>query len=105
MILFDFENEKLDNNNDGVENFLLTMMIMTMGLKTLKIIMTMGSKTLTIIMMTMGLKVLREERADDQCETTADINALRNKVPAMLITMITMVMVVVIVTMMIFCMR
>jgi len=24
-------------------------------------------------------KVLREERADDQCETTADINALRNK--------------------------
>ena len=40
------------------------------------------------------LKVLREERADDQCETTADINALRNKVPAMLITMMTIVIVV-----------
>ena len=40
------------------------------------------------------LKVLREERADDQCETTADINALRNKVPAMLITMMTVVIVV-----------
>ena len=34
--------------------------------------------------MTMGLKVLREERADDQCETTADINALRNKVALMM---------------------
>ena len=88
----------------GLKTFLLTMMIMTMGLKTLKIIMTMGLKTLTIMMtmglktlkiiMTMGLKVLREERADDQCETTADINALRNKVPAMLITMMTVVIVV-----------
>ena len=83
----------------GLKTFLLTMMIMTMGLKTLKIIMTMGLKTLTI-MMTMGLKVLREERADDQCETTADINALRNKVPAMLITMMTVVIVVMIVVMM-----
>ena len=26
------------------------------------------------------MKVLREETADDQCETTADINALKNKV-------------------------
>ena len=26
------------------------------------------------------LKVLREETADDQCETTSDINALKNKV-------------------------
>ena len=94
----------------GVKTFLLMMMIMTMGLKTLKIIMAMGLKPLTImmtmglktltIMMTMGLKVLREERADDQCETTADINALRNKVPAMLITMMTVVIVVMIVVMM-----
>ena len=46
----------------------------------MKMILTMGLKTL---IMTMGLKVLREERADDQCETTADINALRNKVALM----------------------
>ena len=37
--------------------------------------------TITLAMVTlMGIKVLREERADDQCETTSDINALKNKV-------------------------
>ena len=37
--------------------------------------------TITLATVTlMGIKVLREERADDQCETTSDINALKNKV-------------------------
>ena len=37
--------------------------------------------TITLAIVTlMGIKVLREERADDQCETTSDINALKNKV-------------------------
>ena len=47
------------------------------------------------MIITMSVKVLREETADDQCETTADINALKNKVAAMNFIMILIMMIIV----------
>ena len=43
----------------------------------------------------MSVKVLREETADDRCETTADINALKNKVAAMILILILSMMIIV----------